>query len=277
MRISMGSTGQSMGKAVVLRITVAVLALLATVILTGVGSASSHYVTISASGSPISEGENVSFALTRHGDTTAELAVSVSVTESGTMISGTPPSSVTIPAGQASATLTVATEDDTAAEDDSVITATLTGPTFTGAGHPTPTSSSADVTVSDDDPVVSFTAPDSIIEGEPAVFTFRRVGGVSYDLALNLDFFLEGRFLQDYEIGELRFAAGEAEAVLSIPTKDDDTAEPDGYIGVHLQPRYYTPGAQQPYYPEPPVYQEVAVRDNDSRAVTTAAGTSPSD
>ncbi|MCY4581566.1 MAG: hypothetical protein OXE50_02020 [Chloroflexi bacterium] len=120
----------------------------------------------------------------------------------------------------------------------------------------------------DDAPVVSFTAPDSITEGEPAVFTFTRVGGLSSDLALNLDFFLEGRFLLDYEIGELRFAAGEAEAVLSIPTEDDDTPEPDGYIGVHLQPRYYTPGVSQPYNPESPVYLEIVVRDNDRPAAT---------
>ncbi|MCY4527975.1 MAG: hypothetical protein OXD46_02945 [Chloroflexi bacterium] len=228
-------------------------------------------VTISASDSPIAEGENVSFVLTRQGETTSELAVSVSVTEDGAMISGTPPTSVMIPVGQASGTLTVATENDNTAEDDSVITVTLIGRTFTDADHPIPVSPSANVSVRDDDPVVSFTAQDSITEGEPAVFTFRRVGGISYNLALNLDFFLEGQFLQDYEIGELWFEAGEAAAVLSIPTEDDDTPEQDGYIGVHLQPRYYTLDIPQPYYPEEPVYQEVVVRDNDRPAVTTTA------
>ena len=234
-------------------------------------------VTISASDSPIAEGENVLFVLTRHSDTTAELAVTVSVTENGAMIRGTPPSSVTIPVGQVSGTLTITTENDTAAEDDSVITATLIGHTFTDANLPVPTSTSAEVIVRDDDPVVSFTAPASITEGEPAVFTFSRVGGLSYDLALNLDFFLEGHFLQDYEIGELWFAAGEAVAVLSIPTEDDDMPEPDGIIGVHLQPRYFTPHVQQPYYPEPSVYREVVVRDNDRPAITTATVTSPFD
>ena len=136
---------------------------------------------------------------------------------------------------------------------------------------------SADVTVSDVDPEVSFTAPESITEGEPAVFTFTRVGSISDELALNLDFFLEGQFLQDYEIDELRFAAGEATAVLSIPTEDDDTPEPDGYIGVHLQPRYYTPGIPQPYHREPPFYREVAVMDNDRPAVTSIVIPSPSD
>ncbi len=116
--------------------------------------------------------------------------------------------------------------------------------------------------------IVSFTAPDSITEGEPAVFTFTRVGDPSDALALNLDFFFDGEFLLDDEIDEVWFAAGEAETVLSIPTEDDSTAEADGYIGVHLQLRYFSPdpGYPQPYYAESPVYQQVVVKDNDSAA-----------
>ena len=134
--------------------------------------------------------------------------------------------------------------------------------------------SAASPTTPSDAPVVSFTAPDSITEGEPAVFTFTRVGDLSYELSLNLDFFLEGEFLQDDEIGEVWFAAGEAVAVLSIATEDDSTPEPDGYIGVHLQLRYFSPdpGYPQPYYPEQPVYQQVVVKDNDRTADDEARG-----
>ena len=119
----------------------------------------------------------------------------------------------------------------------------------------------ADVAATDGDlPVVSFTAPDSITEGEPAVFTFRRAGDLSDELSVNLDFFFEGQFLESYEIPELSFAAGEAEAVLSLPTVDDSTPEPDGRIGVHLQTCFCD---REPYYPQPPVLQWVTVRDND--------------
>ena len=119
----------------------------------------------------------------------------------------------------------------------------------------------ADVAATDGDlPVVSFTAPDSITEGEPAVFTFRRAGDLSDELFVNLDFFFEGQFLESYEMSEVSFAAGEAEAVLSIPTVDDSTPEPDGRIGVHLQTCFCD---REPYYPQPPVLQWVTVRDND--------------
>ncbi|MCY4575200.1 MAG: hypothetical protein OXC55_01120 [Chloroflexi bacterium] len=129
--------------------------------------------------------------------------------------------------------------------------------------------------VSDNRPVVSFTAPDAITEGEPALFTFTRVGDLSSDLALNLEFYLEGQFLQDDEIGEVWFTAGEAVAVLSIPTNDDDIAEPDGYIGVLLQSRYFLSNVQEPYHIGPPAYREVAVRDNDRPAVATVSSASP--
>jgi len=120
-------------------------------------------------------------------------------------------------------------------------------------------------TTDDNQPLVSFTGPDSITEGEPAVFTFTRTGDLSDALALNLDFFFEGEFLQSDEMPEVWFAAGEAEAVLSIPTVDDSTPEPDGSIAVHLQKRYFHPDPNypQPYDLQAPVYLQVTVLDND--------------
>ena len=121
------------------------------------------------------------------------------------------------------------------------------------------------VATAGDEPAVSFTAPDSIVEGEPAVFTFRRDGDLSDELSLNLEFYFEGEFLRSDEMPEVTFAAGEAETVLSIPTVDDSTPEPDGSIGVYLQLRYYDPDPNhpQPYRPQEPLYLQVTVRDND--------------
>ena len=66
------------------------------------------------------EGTAASFTVTRIGTAlTAPLTVSVTVSESGTVISGTAPSSVVILTGQTSATLTIPTVDDTVGEADS--------------------------------------------------------------------------------------------------------------------------------------------------------------
>ena len=57
------------------------------------------------------------------------------MTETGDIISGTAPSTVTINAGETTATLTVATDNDEADESNSVVTAGLQGGTGYTAGE----------------------------------------------------------------------------------------------------------------------------------------------
>ena len=125
-------------------------------------------VSIAASATPVTEGAAAAFTLARTGATAAELAVAVS--ESEAAVSGTPPASVTFAAGSASATLSVATEDDEAAEDASTVTATVSS----GSGYTVDgTSGSAAVVVNDDDaaPVVATASPVMVAENATAVTT----------------------------------------------------------------------------------------------------------
>ena len=82
-------------------------------------------VSITAISSPVTEGGAASFTLSRTGDAAAELTVSVAVAEVGSVLSGTPASTVTLTAGDAEATLGVATDDDSTAEADGRVTATI--------------------------------------------------------------------------------------------------------------------------------------------------------
>ncbi len=108
-------------------------------------------VTIASDTSPVTEGTAASFTVTRAGVTTAALAVSLTVADasgsdfvaSGDEGAGT----VTIAAGQASATYSVATVSDNTDEANGDVTVTLTA----GAGYSLGTSASATVTVEDDD------------------------------------------------------------------------------------------------------------------------------
>ena len=75
------------------------------------------------------------------------LTVTVSVTETGMFIDGTPPPMVTIAANAATATLTVATTDDNIDEIDGAVMALLTA----GVGYMVGTSSTASVAVNNDD------------------------------------------------------------------------------------------------------------------------------
>ena len=104
-------------------------------------------VTITGGASPIDEGDNASFTVASDRAPATALTVKLSITESGAMINGTPPTQVTIAAGARTATVTVATTNDSQDEPNSVITAKLVA----GSGYRPGSPSSAAVTVSDDD------------------------------------------------------------------------------------------------------------------------------
>ena len=115
-------------------------------------------VSIAAETSPVTEGTEAVFTLSRTGASTEEaLTVTVEVTESGAMLAGTAPTEVTFAADAATATLTVATADDEAAEAASAVTVTVVA----GDGYGVAADgTAATVTVADDDaaPVVTTTA-----------------------------------------------------------------------------------------------------------------------
>ena len=88
-------------------------------------------VSIAAAAAPVTEGGDAVFTLTRSGATAAALTVAVSVTEAGSVLSGTAPTAVTFPAQASEVQLSVATLDDEAAEADARVTAAV----VSGAGY----------------------------------------------------------------------------------------------------------------------------------------------
>ena len=71
------------------------------------------------------EGSDAIFKLTRSGETTEALSVSVATTESGAMLAGSSATSVSFAAGESEAQLRIATVGDTTVEDDSTVTVAL--------------------------------------------------------------------------------------------------------------------------------------------------------
>ena len=106
-------------------------------------------VTIASESGSIAEGSDAVFTLTRTGETDDALTVTLAVTETGAMLSDSPPSSATFATGEAETELRVATVGDDADEDDSTLTVTLTsGETYRLGTNDQMASS---VTVLDDD------------------------------------------------------------------------------------------------------------------------------
>ena len=115
-------------------------------------------VSIAASATPVTEGTAAAFVLVRTGSTTAALTVTVSVSQAGSVLQGTPPTpptSVTFAAASASATLSVATVNDATDEAAARVRASITA----GDGYEVDgAKASAAVDVFDDDATPSSAA-----------------------------------------------------------------------------------------------------------------------
>ena len=202
-------------------------------------------VTIAADASPVTEGTAVSFTLTRT-DSTGDLTVNVGVSESGMMISGTAPMTVAFADGDATAMLSVATDDDAVDEPNSDITATVAA----GTGYAPGTPASAMVTVEDDDEPapgaaqVTIAADASpVFEGSAANFTLTRSDSAGA-LTVSVSVTETGAMIDGTAPTSVTFADGMATAALSVATDDDETDEDDSYVTATVAAGSgYEPGA----------------------------------
>ena len=181
-------------------------------------------VSISA-GAAVSEGSPALFTLDRGGATAAALTVSVSVSETGSMLSGAPPGTASFGAGDSSTTLTIATSDDTVSEAASVVTATV----LSGSGYTVSSPSSADVSVADDDvPSFSVSAnPGLIDEGGSSTLTVS-TGGATFAAPQTISLSSGGTASgADYTLSPaaLSLPAGSTSATATLSATDDSVEE----------------------------------------------------
>ena len=180
-------------------------------------------------GSGITEGGSATFTVTASPAPASNLAVSVTVSQSGDYGATTGQRTVTIPT-TGSVTLTVGTTDDAADETDGSVTATVNA----GSGYTVSSSQgAATVAVSDNDdaptPVVSVTAGSGITEGGDAVFTVT----ASPAPASNLDVSVTVSQSGDYgaTTGQRTVTIPTSGSVtLTVGTTDDQADETDGSV-----------------------------------------------
>ena len=170
-----------------------------------------------------------SFTITRTGSTTASLTVAYKLT--GTATNGTDYSSlattVVIPAGQTSASLTVTPTNDGGAESAETVILTITANAQYTVGSPP----AANVTLSDDDlPSVSVTAPDaaaSETSANPGKFTVSRTGPTTG--ALTVAYTLSGNAINGTDYTTLASAvvipAGQKSTSITVTPTNDGVAE----------------------------------------------------
>ena len=212
-----------------------------------------------AAGAAVTEGGDAVFTLTATPAPAADLPVSVSVAADGDWGVTAGSRTVTIPT-TGSATLTLATTDDSADEPDGSVTATVQ----VGSGYTVGASASGTVAVRDDDlppPVVTIAAKaGSVTEGGDAVFTLTADRAPDADLTVTLA-------VSETGDGDHVAAADEGPAALVIPkdataaafivaTVNDDADEPDGAAVVTVE-------AGAGYTVGDPASASVEVKDDD--------------
>ena len=229
-------------------------------------------ITVTADAASVTEGIAAEFTLRRTGILTEPLAVEVSVSEDGDMLSGTPESSVTFEIGSATAALSVATVDDTADETDSVVTVTVDADSFDPAAYEPGTPATATVTVNDNDlPAITVAADaPSVTEGAAAAFTLTRAGVLTAALTVGVTVSEDGDMLAAADEGQksVMFEAGSATVALSLPTVDDAASEADSVVTVTVDA---DTASTATYVPGTPAAATVTVNDNEVPAITVEA------
>ena len=130
------------------------------------------------SGGTVAEGSPALFTLTRTGETTEALTVTLTVTESGNMLSGSLPTSLTFSAGASTASLSLATQDDNTDEPDSTVTVSLQS----GSEYSLGTEDTATVTVEDDED-----APQVTLSVTNSAFSLTRKEGETFQIWARTD------------------------------------------------------------------------------------------
>ena len=224
----------------------------------GMGTIVNDDTSVSLAVSPASvvEGDNFGnlvYTFTRAGVTSGALTVNFNVggtatfgldyNQTGAATFNDTSGTVTIPAGQTKATVTLTPFNDMMIEGNETAILTLSA----GTGYSVGTPASATGTIIDDDADVTVAvAPASVLEdgNDNLVYTFTRSGATSQMLTVNFsvsgtatyntDYYAFGAFNFNGSNGSVIFNAGATTATVTVDPIADTTAEPDETVTLLL-------------------------------------------
>ena len=241
-------------------------------------------VSIAAGTLSVTEGTAAVFTLTRTGSTVGGLTVAITVTGGDGFLSAAAPPEVTFSDGEATVTLSLATEGDNMDEADGTVTVTITADTSSYRGG----DASASVDIADDDPIlVSITGPGTATaEGMGAAFTLMRARAEGVPLAVKVtvddgagDFLTDPLVVTEGDSTTtlalvsgsvtVTIAADQDSQTFTVSTDDDTADEADGMIEATV-----TAVDGGTYRVDDTDSASVAVTDDDLPLVSIAGGSS---
>ena len=184
-------------------------------------------VSVEAASSTTTEGRVAKFTLKRTGAVASALEVSVSATQAGAALSGTPASTVTFAAGNAEARLRLATDDDDVAEADGRVTVSV----VSGSGYGVDANASAaTVDVYDNDEATTTTTAETLWT---STLTVESIGGALLGIvgggnALSPDGWSEDG--EAFEVEQLYYFPQYSELAFTLSVAPSET----GQLTLHL-------------------------------------------
>lgn len=195
--------------------------------------------TFSIADASVTEGENLSFIVTRSGPGTGSITVNFA-TSDGTATSGSDygaaSGTLTFAPNETSKTVTISTVDDAAVEGNENLTVTLANPS---AGAVLGRAIATGTIVDNDSYPLTLAISDAptVAEGGTLVYTVIKTGATSATVSVNYNT-VDGSGLAgaDYvaSSGTLTFGPSDATKTISVGTVDDSTPEPAKTVLVNL-------------------------------------------
>jgi len=256
----------------------------------GTGTTSSTTVTLNNATNPtitfsrvdgeVAEGGSATFTFEITNDVTFAEDAAINLTVGGSATAGdftledsggstlSAPYSVTFPAGQSSTSFTIRATDDSTAEpvDETVTISARLALTSASLGSRTVTIPPSDIA---NLPDVTISEDGSVTEGDAATFTLDRSGATTAALTVSVRVVATDVSLSAAAPTTVTFAAGNATAALSLPTRDDTVVRGGGgQVTAYLLGSPANPPA---YLTTPQNQATVAVTENDAASFTITA------
>ena len=189
--------------------------------------------------STITEGADVQFQLTTSSISLSDQEIDLTITETGSFITGQLPESIQIDALNRKAILSIPTNDDQLDETEGLITASIDdNSSYTVATAP---NNSASVNVLDNDgdpPIVSVSkiSPGAVVEGSPAIFRITASYIVTKQTTINFELTEIGDFLLPNQGNTINLEQGNYSKIKEIATIPDDIFEAHGSVQMKILP-----------------------------------------
>ena len=232
------------------------------------GSGTTPSVSLGASPNPVGEGSTVTVTATLTAALSADVTIPLTLT-AGTAEEGDygSLSGITITAGQTAGTGTIATAQDTDADDETFTVALGTLPSSVTAGGP----SSVEITITDDEkPSVSLSAsPNPVGEGSTVTVTATLTAALSADVTIPLTLTAGTAEEGDYgSLSGITITAGQTAGTGTIATAQDTDADDETFtVALGTLPSSVTAGG--------PSSVEITITDDEKPSVSLSASPNP--